>query len=422
MKILYICSKFCASNSGAATHIQEIIRVFKKSHCVKTLVAEDTKGNTNVIRLPRPSAMVRLRRAIKKVLPNLAKNTVSDIQAILESRSFQKKYMQEAINFNPDVIYERSECFHSVALKFSQKLHCPFFLEVNVCFTEAQRGKWSPLNSFGKKLDVKKYFRASGIFVVSSALKDALTSMGIPEKKMYVLSNAANPEDYQKRNLNTDPVVTELSKKLARKIVVGFVGNLLPTRGIHILPEVCDEIIQSLPNVHFLVIGRGEKKYMGDIENDIRNRHLESYFTFTGVVDYQKLSSYIDLFDIVILPRTNLWGCPVKIFACGIMRKPIIAPRIGPILDFMEEGKDGLLIKNGSTIELKKAILRLGGDKKLAECLAYNFHHKVLRNYTWGKIGRGMLAIMQRVVMDDMIRNPNRNRNRRITIEHSSDR
>ena len=82
------------------------------------------------------------------------------------------------------------------------------------------------------------------------------------------------------------------------------------------------------------------------------------------------MPSNVDTFGTVYL----------EAWACG---KPVIACKDCPPSSFIEDGKDGLLVKYGDKYELASSISKLLNSKEMRIKLGKNGREKVLRYYTW---------------------------------------
>lgn len=100
-------------------------------------------------------------------------------------------------------------------------------------------------------------------------------------------------------------------------------------------------------------------------------------------MSHQELAKYILHFDIGVMPDSNDYGSPLKIFEYAAMRKPVVAPRLKPLEDVIEDGVNGVLFKAKDKKALANSVLKLLTDEKYAKRLAENAYEKVMKLYTW---------------------------------------
>ena len=75
------------------------------------------------------------------------------------------------------------------------------------------------------------------------------------------------------------------------------------------------------------------------------------------------------------------------------MEKPIIAPRVGPVEEIIDDGKEGLLINAGNRDQLRDALLYLCDNEKLGTHMAKSARQKILKNYTWERNAERVIQI-----------------------------
>ncbi len=89
------------------------------------------------------------------------------------------------------------------------------------------------------------------------------------------------------------------------------------------------------------------------------------------------------------LPEESLTFSLLKVYEYMAAGLPIVASRIGPISEIMEDEKQGLLVMPGSSLELARAIARLILEPALREKLGIAARLNALKKHTWkDRVGR----------------------------------
>ena len=96
--------------------------------------------------------------------------------------------------------------------------------------------------------------------------------------------------------------------------------------------------------------------------------------------------------DITVLLNSNSYGSPMKIFEYLGMGKAVIAPRVGPVTEILDDGHTGLLIDPGNGAQMAAQILRLVGDPALREHLGNAGRAYVVEHHTWTANAGAVLA------------------------------
>ena len=112
---------------------------------------------------------------------------------------------------------------------------------------------------------------------------------------------------------------------------------------------------------------------------------------FTGSVAHKEVFSYVDAMDITVLPQTNYFCSPVKIFEYGALGKAIVCADTPAVRDVMENNKDGFLIQPNVT-GLTDALKKLLSNPEIKTNLGNCFKAKVREKYTWSNHAKTILS------------------------------
>jgi glycosyltransferase involved in cell wall biosynthesis len=126
-------------------------------------------------------------------------------------------------------------------------------------------------------------------------------------KEIAVARGGKRPEDvFVVRNcpdlhsLTRRPLAAEA--KFAKTFLVVYVGFMGPQDGLNLLIESIDHMVKrdNRQDTHFVLIGGGTELPM--LRNMVAERELTSYVTFTGVVPYEQVGTYLASADIGVAP------------------------------------------------------------------------------------------------------------------------
>ena len=275
-----------------------------------------------------------------------------------------------------DGIYERYFLFSFATVLFAQRNKIPLILELNdASFIDRVRKlKMKRLAAFIEKYTFNK---ADALIAVSSQFKNMLMSRGISAEKIFVIHNAVNPEAFSK---DISGLTIREKYGVKDKIIVGFIGSMVPWHGLHSLIECARDLGKNQDNLFFMLVG--------DFKNLSREslqlaRSLNDHIILTGKVLHDNIPDYIAAMDIAIMPNSNSYGSPMKIFEYMAMGKAVIAPDLGPLREIIKHGENGLLIKPGDMEDIKEKISYLASNRQIREKLGQNALEYVLNNHTW---------------------------------------
>lgn len=367
-------------------HIRGIVQALEELGCEIVLISPPgiSLGNSENCQQKSPSLATKFWSFISRSFPEIGFKLLEIAYNAVSYRKIKKEIQQNTI----DLIYERYALFNLSGVWLAKKFGVPIILEVNIVST-LEDVRQLKLKRLTKKFEDIILEQADAIIVVSTFLKNHLIERSVTEDKIWVLPNATNPFQFRSKG-NRDVIRENLN--INDKFVIGFVGRLLPWYKLEMLLEVLKNLVAlNQKQACLLLIGEGVLR--PKLQNLIQEYHLERNVVMTGWIAHSEICDYIDAMDIAVLPNSNQWGSPMKIFEYMSMEKPVIAPSYPPISEIITSGENGLLFQPGNSEQLKNAIVTLMIDEKLRKQIGANARKTVVDNHTWRKNGEKILEI-----------------------------
>lgn len=150
-------------------------------------------------------------------------------------------------------------------------------------------------------------------------------------------------------------------------LVVGTVANLKAHKGIDQLLEAVPIVLRDLPDVRFVVVGRGP------LEEELRARSramgLDGAVWFTGFrEDAARLAG---AFDVFVLPSLHE-GLPIALLEAMALGRPSVVTPVGGVPEVVEHGRDALVVPRSQPAALAAAIVELLRDRSMRARLGAN--------------------------------------------------
>jgi glycosyltransferase involved in cell wall biosynthesis len=292
------------------------------------------------------------------------------------------------------VVYERMAYLMDSGSRVCWKQQVRHFLEINAPYSEEKMRfeGWSLWIGHARKLEGLILERAFAISTVSSAMRDYLVrrASGV-SSKIKVIPNAVNLAWF--RLLDYRESLRQQLNISSEVVVIGFVGSIFSYHGVDRMIEAAQKLASNSDRAfRFLVVGDGE--ILVNLKQLAIDLNVAEHIIFTGNVPHSEVYKYIQAMDICVMPRSNWYGSPVKIFEYGAMEKCIVGPLVIPALDVMQQGVDGLLIEdqNGRLIEALEYLLSHPAERKI---MAQKFRSKVENQYTWRHVALQILKTLK---------------------------
>lgn len=282
-------------------------------------------------------------------------------------------------NHRIDFIYERYALFGFAGVLLARKHKLPILLEINDS-TFVERVRKLRCRALAAKIERLVFSEASGLITISSAFKKTIISKtDTPGTSIWCIPNAIDPEKFD--SYQSDGQQIRDRYRLSDRTVIGYIGGFVHWHRIDYLIEAVAELIPHYPNICCLLVGGGASQ--ASLQEYITQKNIQLYFVFTGRIPHENIPEYIAAMDITVIPHSNDYGSPMKLFEYMAMGKPVVAPRLAPIEDIVTEGIDGALFKPGNKDQLKDTLTTLIEDFERRVWLGENARRTVCEKHLW---------------------------------------
>ncbi len=371
-------------------HIREVVRGWRqKGHSVDVagppgVTIEDSPGHG------AKSLKGSLYGLISGFMPEIAFEAI-ELAYNLKAGSLLDGYFSRN---DYGLYYERYAFFNYAGVSKARKKGLPVILEINFMSDNPLVRKRSLILRPLQRLVERRVFNmADGFVAVSSVLKERLVQMGIDGSRVEVMTNAADPDVF---NPAISGEKTRRRFGLEDSLVIGFVGGFYPWHGVGLLLDAFKEICGASKNACVLLVGDGPERK--DLEDKVKRNGLEKRVFFAGSVNNKDLPQYLAAFDIAVMPDSNDYGSPMKIYEYMSMARPVVAPRLKPIEDGVTDGVHGLLFTPGDARSLVNALSTLLEKKDLRARMGASGRGHILKEHTWVKNADRVLDLRERLL------------------------
>ena len=213
--------------------------------------------------------------------------------------------------------------------------------------------------------------RADAVVAVSGFTRQALIElMDVADDKIALIYNGVDLARF-----SPGPRNPALLRRYALdgKQVLLTVGRLVPRKGIDTTIRALPALLDTFPDLHYLVVGRGP--YRADLEALAAELGVSRHVSFAGGVPDDELVDHYRLCDLFVMPNRELANHDTEGFglvfleanACG---KPVIGGRAGGVVEAVRDGQNGLLVDGDDVAALERTIASVLGDAAFADALA----------------------------------------------------
>ena len=201
---------------------------------------------------------------------------------------------------------------------------------------------------------------------------------GVGLDKLVVIPNGINIREFSECD---DRITLDGSPAI---LAVGYFSRL---KGFDLLIEAVAKLRSKLPNIKLHVVGSGYEGYL----NLLKEKGIENFVVFHGMVDHSKVCSYLKSADIFIMPSRHE-GFPITLLEAMSSGIPVIASNIGSLKEIISDGKDGILFQTENTEELANSILMLSANEDLRKRISHEAL-KTAAKYDWKNVSEKYLTL-----------------------------
>lgn len=291
-----------------------------------------------------------------------------------------------------DLIYERYSLFMFYTVRLARKKGIPIILEINDSAL-VERVRHLFLVGLAKKFESWIFRHADGLVFISSEFRKIASSHYQLNNEICVSPNAADPHLFSRDRYDRDDIRHRLG--LEHKMVCGYVGAFHHWHGIHTFVEKVIPVMKQNHDTCMLMIGDGE--LLEEIKATVDRNQLHERFIFTGRIAHDDVPEYIAAMDIAVLPDSNVYGSPMKIFEYMAMEVPVIAPDYSPIGEVIVSGETGWLFRKQDYSDCIRHYEQLLENREEVRKVGLNAREYIISKRQWANNADDIINMLMRI-------------------------
>jgi glycosyltransferase involved in cell wall biosynthesis len=199
------------------------------------------------------------------------------------------------------------------------------------------------------------------------------------------------------------------------------VGRISPEKGIHVLLDAFELIIQEFPSVALTIVGPEwvapreditDLSLPKDIIAGLAPFYTESYLlqlkgklspnaakkvTFAGLVAHRNVPAFYKEADIYIGPSLyESFG--VSIIEAMTAGVPVVATRVGAVPEVISDGKSGLVVEFNNPSAIADAVLKLLSNSELRNAMSFAARDMIWKRFSWETICSALIRTYREVL------------------------
>lgn len=221
---------------------------------------------------------------------------------------------------------------------------------------------------------------------VSADLEQRLIEYGYISKSIRVIRNGITCE---KSRLHRDREQLRAQYGIQANVnVICSIGRLVPIKGFEYLLEGAKNVLQSCPDVIFLLAGDGPLLEL--LKDKALSLGLHDHVRFMGFTNCpEDILCLSDIFALMSLHE----GIPMVLLEAMRAAKPIIATNVGGIPEIIKDDENGILVPAENPEVFAAACCRLLKDTNLRDRLSHNGLTTVTDRFDVKQVAKAVLQV-----------------------------
>jgi glycosyltransferase involved in cell wall biosynthesis len=274
-----------------------------------------------------------------------------------------------------------------VALRLKRRFAIPYLVTSHGGDLFGLRGR--VLNALKRRVAAA----SSAMTVVSSAMRDEATAVGLQPPELVVLPMGV---DLRER------FVPDAGEKRATDELL-FVGRLVPKKGLPHLLDAMPRVLAQRPSVRLSIAGFGPEE--ASLRAQASRLGIESSVNFLGAMPQASLPQLYRRASVFVAPfirdgSGNQEGLPVVLMeaiGCGC---PVVVGEVAGVHDLLGDAASEVCVDAKNATALATAILATLDDPERATEQAKRIRDAAVSRVDWDVIGGGYAGLIARCALD----------------------
>ncbi|MBE9530613.1 MAG: glycosyltransferase family 4 protein [Proteobacteria bacterium] len=205
---------------------------------------------------------------------------------------------------------------------------------------------------------------ADAVTVNSSVTEKAVNEIAPELKELHLI-----PMGVSTRGVKTPNSSMEIRHQYRRGNgpLLIFVGRVVEEKGVEDLIRAVAILAPTFPDITALIVGEGQDRPV--LEEISKTLGLSDRVIFTGWVEPDMIPAYLAAGDIFVGPSREFEAQGLSVIEAMVSGTPVIASRVGGVVDSVRHEETGLLVNERSPDEIAAAVERIVKTPMLAERL-----------------------------------------------------
>lgn len=306
---------------------------------------------------------------VKGLIPGFIKEGLKDYRLLKRLKVLTDNLEGKAA---PDLILEFYTYGSEVGFQLSKKFKKPLFLIYDNPVLEEHlffHGDQLLFRKLIEEREKRSILQAKGIVAYSRAVNQYLDEKYNKKLPVHIHQNV----DYTRFDFIE-------KKKDDGTVNIGFIGSFLKWHRVDLLISAFTRLRKAGKDCRLYLIGAGME--YGNVKKLVDANQFAADIILPGFSDGEALLRFKECLDIGVMPGSNWYGAPNKIFEYGAAKMAVVAPDTPTIKDLFNDRSEIVLFRQDNEDSLYEALLFYLDNADIRRQHALVLQNKIRNNYS----------------------------------------
>lgn len=234
----------------------------------------------------------------------------------------------------------------------------------------------------GRRIYDRMLESCAGLVVNTEHERDFIAGRTSRTPPILVAGVGIEPEEFE----NADGRAFRARHGLGEAPVVGFVGRMIPSKGVDQVVEAMAEVWRWRSDVRLVLAGQRSNPFprLDRLLEALPERIRSQVLLLPDFPEAEK-PHLLDAIDVLVVPSVGE-SFGIAYLEAWCRGKPVIGSRIGSTACVIDEGRDGLLVDPRDPDDIAESVIRILRDRAWGDELGRRGREKTLDRHTWQKV------------------------------------
>jgi glycosyltransferase involved in cell wall biosynthesis len=291
----------------------------------------------------------------------------------------------------PDLIYERYSLFLFATILKARRHGIPIVLEIN---DSALVPRVRPLflKALARRIERWCMQNCTGLVFISSYFRDLAREAYGTISPSVVSPNAADAARFDPALFDREAL--RRRHGIGREVVCGYVGAFVHWHGVAEFVRRMAPRLAQRHDLKLVFVGGGVD--LDAVRATVEEHGVADRVLLPGRVDHADIPAWIACMDLAVLPNSNVYGSPMKLFEFMAMGVGVVAPDYSPIAEVVEDGRTGWLFPRGDIEACVDRVLTVAGSPAEQVAVGRAAREYIVRERQWRTNAEQLLSLLPR--------------------------